>query len=480
MLRRATISTASLYTSKKILQHWKIVVISAVVLAVLGFAVAKLTYTPSYSSKITFIANNKSSALAVSGQTQSDLNASATLAESFKYVFTTTELSKRVADNSGFKDISVSDIKSWVSVEAVEDTAIINLTVTTPNADVSYGIANAYVNNYESAINAAFPSTTLTVIDPPLLASAPNRDASARNYTIVGFAAGLVISIFAIVLAVIAKDTVKTADDVKDKLGVDVIGMVAHVNRKKKKKGEDYKPLLISDRRSGFPFIETFKIIRTKIEHTAQREKYKTFVVTSTAENEGKTTSAVNIALALAQNGKSVLLVDGDLRKPAVAKLLGINASEDGGVYGVINGEKTLAEAIKYSEKYNLFLLVSGKPVFDPSELLSTDAMSDIIKSAEKEFDYIILIRLPAELWLMRRYFQAMPTEYFLLSETIWLLQDVLSAPLKTSKIPAPSSSDVSTMIQRAVCRNALCRPTTKSTATVTDMVTATAAIKNK
>ncbi len=131
-------------------------------------------------------------------------------------------------------------------------------------------------------------------------------------------------------------------------------------------------------------------MIRTKIEHTAQREKYKTFVVTSTAENEGKTTSAVNIALALAQNGKSVLLVDGDLRKPAVAKLLGINASEDGGVYGVVNGEKTLAEAIKYSEKYNLFLLVSGKPVFDPSEILSTDAMSDIIKSAEKEFDYII------------------------------------------------------------------------------------------
>lgn len=287
MLRRASISTASLYISKNI-AALEIVVISAVVLAVLGFAVAKLTYTPSYSSKITFIANNKSSALAVSGQTQSDLNASATLAESFKYVFTTTELSKSVADNSGFKDISVSDIKKWVSIEAVEDTAIINLTVTTPNADVSYGIANAYVNNYESAINAAFPSTTLTVIDPPLLASAPDRDASAKIYTIVGFAAGLVISIFAIVLAVIAKDTIKTADDVKDKLGVDVIGMVTHVNRKKKKKGEEYKPLLISDRRSGFPFIETFKIIRTKIEHTAQREKYKTFVVTSTAETRAR------------------------------------------------------------------------------------------------------------------------------------------------------------------------------------------------
>ncbi len=70
--------------------------------------------------------------------------------------------------------------------------------------------------------------------------------------------------------------------------------------------------------------------------------------------------------------------MDGDLRKPAVAKLLGINASEDGGVYGVINGEKTLAEAIKYSEKYNLFLLVSGKPVFDPSELLSHGTLCPI------------------------------------------------------------------------------------------------------
>lgn len=212
-------------------------------LAVLGFAVAKLTYTPSYSSKITFIANNKSSALAVSGQTQPDLNASATLAESFKYVFTTTELSKSVADNSGFKDISVSDIKKWVSIEAVEDTAIINLTVTTPNADVSYGIANAYVNNYERH-KRGFPEYYFDGYRSAASCECSGPRCERKIYTIVGFAAGLVISIFAIVLAVIAKDTIKTADDVKDKLGVDVIGMVTHVNRKKKKKGEEYKPCL--------------------------------------------------------------------------------------------------------------------------------------------------------------------------------------------------------------------------------------------
>lgn len=106
MLRRATISTASLYTSKNI-AALEIVVISAVVLAVLGFAVAKLTYTPSYSSKITFIANNKSSALAVSGQTQSDLNASATLAESFKYVL------QRQSFQRGLPTTAVLKIFPW-------------------------------------------------------------------------------------------------------------------------------------------------------------------------------------------------------------------------------------------------------------------------------------------------------------------------------------------------------------------------------
>lgn len=381
--------------ARKVVKNWWIVVISAVVLAIVGFVIAKVTYSPTYSSKIMFIANNKSSSLSVSaGQSSSDLNASATLAESFKYVFTTTELSEKVASNSGFKNISVNDIKNWVSVQSIEDTPIINLTVTTPNAAVSFGIANAYVNNYEEAAKAAYPNTTLTVIDPPLEPVRADGNNSRVIYTLLGFLIGIFLSVLSIIAVVAIKDTIKSSDDIKEKLGIKVLGVVNRVNVKGNKKGAD-KAVLITDKRSGFSFIETFKIIRTKIEHIALREGYKTFVVTSTFENEGKTTNATNLALVLAQNGKSVLLIDGDLRKPAVAKTLGINASDDTGVYGVINGEKTLGEAIKYSEKYNLFLLISGKEVFDPSELLSTDAMSDIIKSAEKEFDYIIIDTAP-------------------------------------------------------------------------------------
>lgn len=389
-----SIETVLIYI-RKILERWWIVAVSAVLLAVVGFSVATITYVPTYSSQIMFIASNRQTSMIVSGQSSSDINASVTLATSYQYVFTTTELATKVAQNCGYKDISAEEIKRFVSVQSVEDTAIVNLTVTTTNADLSYSIAKAYQSLYEEAITAAFPSTTLTVIDPPLLPEKPNADNSALIYTLLGFAAGFALSVLGILCSVMLKDTVKSTDDVQSKLGLKIIGTVNHVANKTKKKGEK-SSILITDRKSGFGFIETFKLIRTKMDHISARKNMKAFIVTSTMENEGKTTTAVNLALALAKNGKEVLLIDGDLRKPAVAKSLGINAGDDTGILGIVEGQKSLADSIKYSEKYNLYLLLNGRAVADPSELLSTPQAEEIIARAKQEFDYVVIDTAPS------------------------------------------------------------------------------------
>lgn len=389
------IETLLIY-ARKVIDRWWVVVVSAVLLAVIGFSAAMITYVPTYSSKIMFIASNRQTSMIVSGQSSSDINASVTLATSYQYVFTTTELATKVAQNCGYKDISADEIKRFVSVQSVEDTAIVYLTVTTTNADLSYSIAKTYESLYEDAITTAFPSTTLTVIDPPLMPEKANANNTTLIYTLVGFAAGLLLSVLGIVCTVILKDTVKSLEDVQEKLGLKIIGTVNHVLRKTKNKKGEKTSILITDRKSGFGFIETFKLIRTKIDHISARKNMKAFVVTSTMENEGKTTTAVNIALALAKNGKEVLLIDGDLRKPAVAKSLGINAGDDTGILGIVEGQKSLADSIKYSEKYNLYLLLNGRAVADPSELLSTPQAEEIIERAKQEFDYVIIDTAPS------------------------------------------------------------------------------------
>ncbi len=387
-----SLDTALMYF-RKLLEKWWLIVLCAVLCALMGLIVAFATYTETYSSKIMFIASNKSSAITVAGTSQSDLNASASLAESFKYVFTTTELSTTIANSCGYK-VTPEDIKSFISVSSIEDTSIVNLTVTTTDPKVSYSIANAYVENYTSAIEKAFPSTALTVIDPPLLAESPNTDNSKAVYTLLGFIIGAFAACIGIIAVVIFKDTIKNSDDVNSKLGMKLLGVVSKVN-KKGKKGEASRGLLITDKKTGFAFIESYKLIRTKIEHASSRNDYKTIVVSSTMENEGKTTCATNLALSLAQNGKSVLLIDADLRKPSVAKTLGFSSTDDEGISGIISGNKTLKESIKYSEKYQLFVLVTGKVAENSSEILSSPKMEEIIESVKKEFDYVIIDTAP-------------------------------------------------------------------------------------
>lgn len=384
-----------LFYCKEIVKRWWAVVLAAVLCAAVGFGIAAARYVPQYTSSIMFVANNKAPTTSVAGQTSSDIMASASLAESFKYVLTTSStLLTKVAENSGYK-ISAGDVSSFVSVSAVEDTSIMYLSVTTTDPKVSYAVAKSYAENYQETLDKAFPSTTMTVVDAPAEPTAPNANNDKTKFAILGFFIGAILACAYIALFTWIKDTVKSAEDIRKSLGLSVIGSVARIERKGK--GNTEKPILVTDKNSGFAFIETFKIIRTKLGNLAEKSGKKTFLITSTFASEGKTTTAANIAITLAQAGKSVLLIDGDLRKPSVAKTVGYNAAGEKGLYGVITGEFTLADSIKYYEKQKLFLLVSSVMVENPPEVLSKEIVGDIIQAAEKEFDYVIIDSAPAE-----------------------------------------------------------------------------------
>jgi capsular exopolysaccharide synthesis family protein len=373
-----------------VIKKWWIVVICALLCAAIGFSYAYLSYVPKYSSNIKFVTNNRAEGTEALGQSSSDLSAGGTLANNYRVLLTTTRgLLQKVADEVG--GMTYTQVASCIKANVIAETSIVDFTITTDNADKSYAIARAFVHNYDDFAQRAFPSTTLKIFDEPYKAEKANPDNSKVLYTLAGFVIGAFAAIAVCCLIVAAKDTVKSSDDITKKLDMKLIGSVGKVNKKNSKSA-----ILISDKNTGFSFVETFKLIRTKVESFAAKENAKTFVITSTLEDEGKTTISCNLALSLAKNGKSVLLIDGDLRKPAVSGTLNIPANGETGLYGIIRGDKSAADSVRYSDKYNLFLMLNGENIPDAAEVLSDEKLGKIIKELEKEFDYIIIDSAPA------------------------------------------------------------------------------------
>ena len=141
---------------------------------------------------------------------------------------------------------------------------------------------------------------------------------------------------------------------------------------------------------TDFNTIETYKSIRTNIMFSIPKtEKGKIIIVTSSAPNEGKTTTSINLAITFAQMGAKVIVVDCDLRKARVHKYLGLERLD--GVSNVLCGFTELDKAIKYSVRENLDCLTAGAIPPNPAELMETDAFSDMLATLQERYDYIFI-----------------------------------------------------------------------------------------
>ena len=139
----------------------------------------------------------------------------------------------------------------------------------------------------------------------------------------------------------------------------------------------------------NFLIRESYKTARTNIDYSIIKKGCKKVVFTSSAEGEGKTLASVNLASALAQEvDTKVILVETDLRRPHVHLALGLAPSP--GITNCLNGECELEDIIKPTHLANLSAICYGAIPPNPSELLASDSMSDVIRQLEKEYDYII------------------------------------------------------------------------------------------
>ena len=378
------------------------VVLAAVIAGGASALITKAVESPTYTATMTFIVNNKSEKDISSGDSSvsyNDMSASAYMANTFVHLMTGRTMCHAIADLCVEYPKTADDVEQMISATRKTDSSIIDMTVTASSPEEALELATAVTKTYKE-VAEVYSGGSIHLCDNPELPTEPDRSTSMLKNGAIGAIVGIVLAVAAVILAESLRNTVRSQEDIQQKLQLNIIGEVAQVGntKKRKKKDEDGKELLITDKTCGFAFIETYKAIRTKIELLSGKHGYKSFVVSSAGANEGKTTVAVNLSLALAQNGYSVLLIDGDLRKPSVLRTLGIKNISGNGIADIVFGGKKSSDVIKYVEKYKLFVLAGSKSVQEPTEVLSNAKTQEFLATAREEFDYVIIDTPPVGL----------------------------------------------------------------------------------
>lgn len=214
--------------------------------------------------------------------------------------------------------------------------------------------------------------------DVPSAPVSPRRNANLA----LGVLAGLVLGAGGMGLRAALDTSVDGAEAVTDELGIPLLGFVPYDSAAGKRPLITQLPL--SPKRA-----EAFRHLRTSLQFANVDEAPRSIVVTSALSAEGKTSVACNLSISLAQAGTRVLLIEADLRRPSAANYLGLEGAV--GLTSVLTGQVALHQAIQSWQGSSLSVLTSGAPPPNPSELLGSKAMSDLLTALEDEFDLLIL-----------------------------------------------------------------------------------------
>ncbi|MBQ8002754.1 MAG: polysaccharide biosynthesis tyrosine autokinase [Clostridia bacterium] len=378
-----------------VLDKWKAILACGLICALIGVIFAAVTYVPSYTSTISYVINSKSSTND-STLNPNDFVVAEYLANTYSYVIKSHDFIQRIKAETGIDE----DIKKFISSTLVESSSIMKVVVRSEDADKTYKIASAISLYLPEKAKETVHSASLDALESPLPPVIPDANNNIFKMGALGLILGALLAAAVVVVLQLLKKTVMTPNVLTDKIDISLIGSVPHVDiNKKKGKNAAHEPMLVTNKKTGFVFSETYKSMRTKIERFSKKNNCKAILVTSAMENEGKTTVGANIAISLAQNGNKVLMLDCDLRKPAVATVVDAKDMVRIPAIDVISGKADVKDAIVNVKKYNIDIIGGLKAVGNSSEILSTQGLKKVIDILRENYDYIIVDTPPSQLF---------------------------------------------------------------------------------
>ncbi|WP_431806788.1 polysaccharide biosynthesis tyrosine autokinase [Microbacterium paraoxydans] len=307
--------------------------------------------------------------------------------QTYRDIVTSSIVLDRVIDDLGL-DVDRAELAASVDASTQLNSAILSIRVNDTNPGQAARVANGIADSFSAVVSDTLELreqetsysihiVTLQAAQVPTAPVAPNTQLMLVVGGIVGLAAGLAVAL----LRSLLDQRVRTAADVQAAVSVPLLGQIPldpdTVDR----------PLAVSSAPQSAR-AEAYRSLRTNVRFLFENGK-GVFVVTSSGPGEGKSTTAANLALAFADAGHRVALIDADLRLPRVAEYFGIEGGI--GLSDVLAGRVRLNDVVQRWGRSSLFLLPAGTVPPNPAELLGSPAMQHLVDATSEAFDVVVI-----------------------------------------------------------------------------------------
>lgn len=402
----------SLYNFKTI----RNIVFVGIICGIIAFSYSRFCIPDQFTSQVAMYVNNNNMATLGEKVEINDINASQKIVESCIVILKDNIVMELISDNlirdyeidklsevfeirkdeEGKKFISTSEISNSISLTNVNETEVLNITVTTKSPEISLSICEYMMSIAPDMVKRVINGGAIEPIGEPRLPTTKSSPNNIKNGIVGGFVGGFFILAY-YVLKILLDTKIKNTEDFYQRFEVPVLAEIPLFvenksnsdSQKNKSKNTD---LVFED---SFSVVESYNSFASNILFSCRATESKVVLISSADSNDGKTTTALKVSEALNNIVGKVLLIDCDLRKSTIHKKY--NLSNKKGVSTIVSGISNLEETIIKTEGLP-DIITSGPVSPNTAEILASKYMDELIDNCCKLYDFIIIDTAPLNL----------------------------------------------------------------------------------